>query len=303
MRELKGYVGIIATIVLMCTSLFHLWLGSIGILDIRLMRALHLAFILPMAFILFPASAKRSPASRPSALDVLLAIAAAVVTLYVAVEYQRLDNRLELVSEIRDYEVVLGVVATGLMFEATRRVVGAGMAVIFVLAVGYLVAGSYLPGMLDHREIAFPRAIERIYLLQNQGIFGSLTGISVTYLFIFVLFGAFVERTGIGDWFSKLSNALMGHRIGGPAKIAVFNSALFGSISGSPTANVYGTGVYTIPLMKKLGYHPNFAGAVEAAASTGGQIMSPAMGAPGFILETERGVLGKRVELGGFRII
>lgn len=284
MRGLSGPIGVTLTAVLVAASLFHIWLSSIGILDARLMRAMHLLFLLPAAFILYPASSSKSSLDRPSALDVVLALLAVAVTLYIAVEYERLDNRLELVNKVRTEEVVLGSIATVLLFEATRRVVGLGMAVVFSAAVGYLLLGEYLPGVLGHSGIRYDRAIERIYLLQNQGIFGTLTDISVTYLFIFVLFGAFVDSSGIGTWFTDLSNALMGRRVGGPAKIAVLNSALFGSINGSPTANVYGTGVYTIPLMKKLGYNKEFAGAVEAAASTGGQIMPPVMGASVFIM-------------------
>lgn len=284
MRSITGPSGVAVAAFLICASLFHIWLSSIGILDARLMRALHLTFLLPIVFILFPAWKGKSPLHRPSMLDVLLAILALIVTLYIAVEYQRLDNRLELVNKVRLEEVILGTIATVIMLEATRRVVGLGMAVVFVAAVSYLMLGEYLPGILGHGGISYERAIERIYLLQNQGIFGTLTDISVSYLFIFVLFGAFVDNTGIGQWFSDLSNAIMGRQTGGPAKIAVLNSALFGSINGSPTANVYGTGVYTIPLMKKLGYSSNFAGAVEAAASTGGQIMPPVMGASVFIM-------------------
>ena len=284
MRSLTGLSGIAVATFLIGASLFHLWLSSIGILDARLMRALHLAFLLPVVFILFPAWKEKSPLHRPSWLDLLLTILALIVTLYIAVEYERLDNRLELVNKVRFEEVILGTIATLLLLEATRRVVGLGMAVVFVAAVGYLMLGQYLPGVLGHNGISYDRAIERIYLLQNQGIFGTLTDISASYLFIFVLFGAFVDNTGIGQWFSDLSNAIMGRQTGGPAKIAVLNSALFGSINGSPTANVYGTGVYTIPLMKKLGYSANFAGAVEASASTGGQVMPPVMGASVFIM-------------------
>lgn len=284
MRSITGPSGVAVAAFLICASLFHLWLSSVGILDARLMRALHLTFLLPIVFILFPALPGKSPLHRPSLLDLILAVLALIVTLYIAVEYQRLDNRLELVNKVRLEEVILGTIATVIMLEATRRVVGLGMAVVFVAAVGYLMLGEYLPGILSHGGISYDRAIERIYLLQNQGIFGTLTDISVSYLFIFVLFGAFVDNTGIGQWFSDLSNAIMGRQTGGPAKIAVLNSALFGSINGSPTANVYGTGVYTIPLMKKLGYSANFAGAVEASASTGGQIMPPVMGASVFIM-------------------
>lgn len=284
MRTLSGPVGIAVAIVLVAASLFHVWLGSIGILDPRLARALHLAFLLPPVFLLCPATLRASPQSRPSWLDYALALLTLVVTGYVAMEYGRLDLRMELVTKVRTEEVVLGTCATFLLFEITRRVVGMGMATVYAVAVAYLLFGEYLPGMLTHAGMSYDRAIERIYLIQDHGIFGQLTDISVRYLFMFVLFGVFVSNTGIGQWFSDLSNILMGRQTAGPAKIAVLNSALFGSINGSPTANVYGTGVYTIPLMKKLGYDKNFAGAVEATASTGGQVMPPVMGASVFIM-------------------
>jgi len=284
MRTFQGSVGIIVAAGLICAALFHIWLGGFGVLNLRLMRASHLMLLLPFAFLLFPASPARSPKHRPSVLDVILAILAVIVTGYIAVEHEMLGERLELVSSVSDLQVALGVIAVILLWEASRRVVGLGMAIVVGVSIAYLIFGEYLPAPLGHRGFSFGRAVERMYLLENQGIFGSLTGISVTYLFLFVLFGTFVERCGVGDWFAEASQALVGHRVGGPAKIAVINSAMFGSISGSPTANVYGTGVYTIPLMKRMGYAPAFAGGVEAASSTGGQIMPPVMGASVFIM-------------------
>lgn len=284
MRAIRGPMGSVVTVGLVGAALFHIWLGSVGVMDLRLMRASHLLLLLPFAFLLYPAIPGRSPESRPSLFDVVLAALAVTVTGYVVVEAGNLNERLELVTQITDLQIVLGTIAVILMGEATRRVVGWGMAVIVAISVAYLFLGQHLPSPLGHRGFAFGRAIELMYLLENQGIFGSLTGISVTYLFLFVLFGTFVARSGVGDWFAEISQSLAGHRVGGPAKIAVINSAMFGSISGSPTANVYGTGVYTIPLMKRMGYRPAFAGAVEAAASTGGQIMPPVMGASVFIM-------------------
>ncbi len=284
MRTFKGPFGIAVTVALVGTALFHFWLGSVGVLDLRLARALHLTLLLPMVFILFPATKTLSPKEWPSVLDFILAATAFIVTSYVALHYEELNNRLELVSDIQNIEVIFGVFATVLVWEAARRVIGIGMAIVVAASVVYLLVGHFLPSPLGHRGFFLSRAIERMYVLENQGIFGSLTGISVTYLFLFVMFGTFVERCGVGEWFAEISQALVGHKVGGPAKIAVINSAMFGSISGSPTANVYGTGVYTIPLMKNMGYKPAFAGAVEAAASTGGQIMPPVMGASVFIM-------------------
>lgn len=284
MRTFKGPFGIAVTVALVGTALFHFWLGSVGVLDLRLARALHLTLLLPMVFILFPATKTQSPKEWPSVLDFILAATAFIVTSYVALHYEELNNRLELVSDIQDIEVIFGVFATVLVWEAARRVIGIGMAIVVAASVAYLLVGHFLPSPLGHRGFFLSRAIERMYVLENQGIFGSLTGISVSYLFLFVMFGTFVERCGVGEWFAEISQALVGHKVGGPAKIAVINSAMFGSISGSPTANVYGTGVYTIPLMKNMGYKPAFAGAVEAAASTGGQIMPPVMGASIFIM-------------------
>jgi TRAP transporter 4TM/12TM fusion protein len=189
-------------------------------------------------------------------------------------------------------DIWMGIVATVTVLEAARRAVGWGMTVIGVIAVLYALAGprgalpwlgEWLPGVLSHRGYSLDRLVGTLYLGQ-EGIFGLPLGVAATYIFVFVLFGAFLEVTGAGKFFIDLAYAATGRQRGGPAKAAVIASAGMGSISGSSIANVVTTGAFTIPLMKRLGYRPAQAGGIEAAASTGGQIMPPLMGAGAFLM-------------------
>jgi TRAP transporter 4TM/12TM fusion protein len=169
------------------------------------------------------------------------------------------------------------------LMEASRRKLGTATAIIFLIIFIYPFVNNYLPGILHGRGYSMERVAQQVYL-SEQGILGSITGLASTMIFIFVVFGAFLQASGAGDWFLKLALATTGHLTGGPGKASVIASALFGTISGAPSANVVCTGTFTIPLMKRIGYSPAFAGAVEAVASTGGQIMPPVMGAIAFII-------------------
>lgn len=169
------------------------------------------------------------------------------------------------------------------LLEASRRQLGTPAAVVFLIIFIYPFVNNYLPGILHGRGYSMERMAQQVYL-SEQGILGSITGLASTMIFIFVVFGAFLQKSGAGDWFIKIALAATGHLTGGPGKAAVIASALFGTISGAPSANVVCTGTFTIPLMKRTGYEPAFAGAVEAAASTGGQFMPPVMGAIAFII-------------------
>src|SRR5680860_468658 len=189
-------------------------------------------------------------------------------------------------------DILVGCIATATVLEASRRAVGFGMTVIGLLAIVYAFAGpqgelpwlgEWMPGILEHRGYTFDRVAGQLYLGQ-EGIFGLPLCVAATYIFIFVLFGAFLESTGAGKFFIDMAYAATGRQRGGPAKAAVLASATMGSISGSAIANVVTTGAFTIPLMKRLGYRPAQAGGIEAAASTGGQIMPPLMGAGAFLM-------------------
>jgi TRAP transporter 4TM/12TM fusion protein len=188
-----------------------------------------------------------------------------------------------------EYELYFGAIMTVLVFEAGRRVLGYPLPVFCSLFLFFAYYGRLMPGPLKHFGLSVPRIIEELYLT-TDGLFGLVAGVSATYIFLFVLFGAFLKSTGTSVFFNDLSMALAGHQKGGPAKIAVLSSALMGTISGSTSANVATTGAFTIPLMKRIGYKAHYAAAVEATASTGGQIMPPVMGAAAFIIADALGV-------------
>lgn len=276
----------LATIVLLtAAALFHLWfVGVVGTLPERLLNSAHLAFMLTAAFILYPASKTRSPQTRPSVLDLGLIALTLVVTLYIAVNQVELDERIESVTAVTQTQIMLGTIALLVLIEATRRVIGTGMTVILGIAIGYLLLGSNLPGQLGFRDISYQRCIELMYLGGDGGMFGQLTSISANELILFIMFGAFLSRTGIGEWFAELSAAIGGTWVGGSAKIAVMYSALFGGVSGSPTADLYATSIYTIPLMIRTGFDRSYAAGLAAASAVGSQIMPPLMGASIFIM-------------------
>ncbi len=285
MRQLAGPWRILTVAILATAAVFHLYyVGIVGTMPERLLNAAHLGFMVPAAFLLYPASRTHSPKTRPSLLDGALIALTLVVTLYVAINQPELDQRIEAVSQVTDTQLVLGTIAVLVLLEATRRVIGIGMTIVLAVAILYLVFGSQLPGQLGFPPISYRRCIEMMYLGEDGGMFGQLTGISANELILFILFGAFLTGTGIGDWFAEVSAAIAGTWTGGGAKIAVIYSGLLGGVSGSPTAELYATGVYTIPLMKRNGFDASYAAGLAAASAVGSQIMPPLMGASVFIM-------------------
>ena len=216
----------------------------------------------------------------------LLAIVGAATPAYILIEYKELVLRAGLVTDV---DFIVGLIGILLVIEATRRVVGLPMVCVVLFFLAYAFLGPYMPGALAHRGLTLEQLVSHLYYT-TEGIFGIPLGVSATFIFLFILFGAYLESTGLGKFFIDLANAVAGWASGGPAKVAVLSSGLMGTISGSSVANVAGTGSFTIPMMKKLGYHKNFAGAVEAAASTGGQLMPPIMGAAAFLMAEFVGV-------------
>ncbi len=270
-------------------SLFQLYSAGIQPLGLFYQRSIHLAFVMALAFLIFPLGGKRRRGALGWAIDLAFLAAAVASGGYIAVFLDEIVARAGFWSRT---DLVMGIVATVTVLEASRRAVGLGMTVIGVLAILYALAGprgalpgwgAWLPGILNHRGYGIDRLVGQLYLGQ-EGIFGLPMGVAATYIFIFVLFGAFLEVTGAGKFFIDLAYAATGRQRGGPAKAAVLASAGMGSISGSAIANVVTTGAFTIPLMKRLGYSPAQAGGIEAAASTGGQIMPPLMGAGAFLM-------------------
>ncbi|MFC7370199.1 TRAP transporter permease [Fictibacillus iocasae] len=281
-RKLAGPLYWIALAGLILFSLFQLYTAIFGVLPAQIQRTVHLGFALTLIFLLFPASKKRSSSGtkRVPWYDLLLAASAAVVGSY---WYVFMDELVMRVGRLTMNDFIIGVLAVVLVLEATRRVVGMPITVIASIFLAYAYLGPYMPGFLEHKGLSIERIIRTMFFT-TEGILGTPLAVSATYIFLFLLFGAFLIKTGVGEYFNDLSIVIAGRRIGGPAKVAIFSSALQGTISGSSVANVVTSGAFTIPMMKRLGYKKEFAGAVEAASSTGGQIMPPVMGAAAFLM-------------------
>ncbi len=290
MRELKGPIFWLAAAVAVLASLFHLWTGGFGFFEPREQRSIHLLLLLPLAYILYPAT-ETSPKDRPSLLDWGLSLLAVLPSLYSfsCANGGRfcssvINLRFETVDPVSPVELVLGVIAIVLVIEALRRAVTPVLAGLVATGILYLFVTEYMPGILHFRDIPATQIVETMYLFNSNGIYGSITGISATMVAMFIIFGAFIEGSGVGMLFHNLGMKVAGRQAGGPAKVEVVSSAMFGTISGSSVANVFATGSFTIPAMIKLGYRRQFAAGVEAASSVGGQIMPPVMGAGAFIM-------------------
>lgn len=279
-RKLKGMFGWIAFIGLLAFSLFQLYTGLFGQLTAQLQRTIHLGFALALIFLLFPARKKNLKKNKVAWYDILLALIAVAVGAYWPLMIDELVMR---VGRLTDLDFYIGLAAILLVLEATRRTVGLPITIIATIFLGYALYGPYMPGFLAHRGLDLTRLVQTMFYT-TEGILGTPLGVSSTFIFLFLLFGSFLVKTGVGQYFNDLAVAIAGRRIGGPAKVAIFSSALQGTISGSSVANVVTSGAFTIPMMKKLGYKKEFAGAVEAASSTGGQLMPPVMGAAAFLM-------------------
>lgn len=278
-RILTGFFARLIAAIAITFSVFQIYTAGFGTLDAMLQRAVHLAFALCLIFLLYPARSSW-PRDNIHPIDVVFAILGAAAPMYIVVFYQELVRRAGLVTTL-DY--IIGIIAIILILDAVRRVVGWPMVCVAITFIAYAIFGRQLPGALAHRGADLPTLVQHLFYT-TEGIFGIPLGVSSTFIFLFILFGAFLEKTGLGQLFIDLSNAVAGWAAGGPAKVAVIASALEGTVSGSSVANTAGSGSFTIPMMKKLGYKPEFAGAVEATASTGGQLMPPIMGAAAFLM-------------------
>ncbi|MBD3182321.1 TRAP transporter fused permease subunit [Candidatus Poribacteria bacterium] len=237
-------------------------------------------FLVITGFIIYTMRVKFYRQKHIPYIDIIMALAGAVVSIYIFVNYEGIVSRSGLPTNL---DLIFGLSAILLVMEATRRTIGWDLPVLAFLCLIYAYFGPYMPGFLSHRGYSVKRIIEHMYL-GTEGIYGIPLGVVATYVFHFVLFGIFVAKTGLGQLFIDIAMALAGRSKGGPAKVAIISSGLLGSINGSSIANTVTTGSFTIPLMKRMGYSSRFAGAVEATASTGGQITPPIMGAAAFIM-------------------
>ncbi len=284
-RKLEGFWQYFVTAILLCFTLFQMYTAATGTMPAQLLRMTHIGFVIVLVYLLFPARAK-SARNKIAWIDFLLAATFFGIVAYYILNFDALVNRSGMYNR---FDVIVGVIGALLVMEACRRVVGLPIVVIATVFLLYAYFGKYMPGLLTHRGYSVERIATHLFYT-TEGIIGLPIGTAATYIFLFILFGAFLEKTGIGEFFIDSANAIAGWAAGGPAKVAVLTSALQGTISGSSVSNTVSTGSFTIPLMKSLGYKPEFAAAVEAAASTGGQIMPPIMGAAAFLIADAVGI-------------
>ena len=283
MRTPHGPTKVIVYVLGACASLFALYTACFGVFGPFIQRGVHVLFLFPMVFLLYPAT-KKSPTDRITVLDGILAALAVLPPLYVVLENKYLTTRIMGVTSVKTIEVVLGIILVLLVIEAIRRAVAPAMAIIVSIFLAYMYLGYLLPGVLKAPKITFNRLIEYCWLLDGEGIFGTLMGTSATYVIMFCIFGSFVVVVGTGQFFSNFSRSIAGTSRGGSGKIATLSAGLFGMLTGSAVANVYATGTFTVPLMTERKYDKKFAGAVVSVASTGGQLMPPVMGSAAFLL-------------------
>ncbi len=269
-------------------SVFQLYTAMFGSLEAIRQRAVHLMFALPLAFAFYP-NKKTAGVKFSRVIDGILAILSLPPGLYILWQYDRISTRWLYSAKVETLDVVFGILLIVLLILAAKRVMGNTMAILVCIFLLYAVFGKYLPGYLNYPGKSIPRIVEYLFL-STEGIYGTPLGTSASYVVLFIIFGEFLNLSGSGEFFMDLAISLTGRSRGGPAKIGVISSALFGTISGAAVANVYATGSFTIPLMKKVGYKSQFAGAVEAVASTGGQLMPPVMGSAAFIMADMLGV-------------
>ncbi|RTZ14334.1 TRAP transporter fused permease subunit [Vibrio aquaticus] len=285
-RAPQGISGRILWFVPLCWSLFQLWYASplpfifdFAVLNDTEARSIHLMFAVFLAFTAYPAL-KNSPRDRIPAIDWLLALAGSFSAAYIYIFYTELAGRSGAPTTL---DIVIAVTGMVLLLEATRRALGPPLMVVAAVFLLYTFGGPHMPDVIAHKGASLNKAMSHLWLT-TEGVFGVALGVSTSFVFLFVLFGAMLERAGAGAYFIKVAFSLLGHMKGGPAKAAVVASGLSGLVSGSSIANVVTTGTFTIPLMKRVGFPGTKAGAVEVAASTNGQLTPPIMGAAAFLM-------------------
>lgn len=274
-----GIVRLVASVIAVAMSLFHMWVIAAGTPEAILFRGTHLLFAMTLTFLLYRAR-PGEPGRPPSLLDYALLAVGAASILYLFVNYDYVVNRIYYIDDLTPADMIFGTLLTLLVLEATRRLIGWALP---LTAIVFLAYGLFIA------DLEPMRLLDQLYMT-TEGIFGIPLAVSAAYVMIFVLFGSFMEQTGTGQLFMDFALSLTGHTAGGPGKVSVVSSSLFGTISGSAVANVMVDGPITIPLMKRSGFPPHFAAGVEAVASTGGQIMPPIMGAAAFVMAEFLGV-------------
>jgi TRAP transporter 4TM/12TM fusion protein len=305
-RKLTGYAGLVVGVVGVVMSLYHVYARlTPAAPDGLALRIIALAFCLTLAFLLFPARAAApldedgtrlaeanvapaGPGSIPWT-DLGLAALSLACCAYLFVFYDYVTTRYPTAHPLSPLDIVVATVGVILVLEATRRTLGAALPILALCFVAYGLVGPWLPGPLRHKGLTYEILIDQTFFT-TEGLFGIPLGVAASYVILFIVFGAFLEKSGAGQFFMSFANALAGGQRGGPGKVAVVSSSMFGTISGSAVANVMVDGWLTIPMMKRTGFKPEAAAAVEAVASTGGQIMPPVMGAASFVMAEFLGV-------------
>lgn len=288
-RRLIGFPGKLVFFIAVAWSVFQLYTGLFGTFPSTLQRAPHLAAALTLVYLLYPAKGKSLEETKHIPwYDYILALASVAVGAYHIIFYKQLLLR---AGSFTTPDIIVSVIAILLLLEAARRVAGMVIVTVAIIFLAYAFFGHYIPrtSFLFHAPFKFKRIVSTQWL-GTEGILGTPIYVSSTFIFLFLVFATFLKKSGVGDWMTNIATASVGGSVGGPAKAAVVASAAQGTVSGSSVANVVSTGSITIPLMIETGYDRNFSGAVEAAASTGGQIMPPIMGAAAFIMTEFVGV-------------
>ncbi len=285
---LETVFGILICVLSVSISLFHLYTAQFGSLMAYKQRVIHLYTLMTLGFIVYPTlTCIKTTATR--CLDLVIALVPLGIQIYMLLNFERMAYREFYMDPMTTADIAMAVATILLLLEVSRRVVGLALPIIACFFIVYTFVGSYLPYPFTIKSPPVLIFLDHMFMTPHA-IFGTPTGVSATYVFIFIIFGSFLAFTGGSRTIIDISLALVGKSTGAPAKVAIVASGFFGSISGSAVANVYGTGTFTIPMMKKAGYRPEFAGAVEATASAGGQIMPPVMGAAAFIMAELLGV-------------
>lgn len=270
-------------------ALYHFITSFIGYPATHLHRSLHVALMLFMAFMIYPARAKSSR-TKISWIDVAFAVISLSVAAYIWIDYEGFITRMGMPNTL---DVIMGTALILLVLEASRRISGWPLVILSGLFLAYGLFGQNMPSIFMHRGYTWSKLVNHIFI-NTEGIYGTSVSVAASYIFLFILFGTVMNKSGMGQFFNDIALALAGHTKGGPAKVAVIASGFLGSINGSAVANVVTTGAFTIPLMKKTGYSAEFSGSVEASASVGGQLLPPVMGAAAFIMAE---MLGMRYSL------
>jgi TRAP transporter 4TM/12TM fusion protein len=266
------FLKLLISIIAIAMSLYHMYVAAIGPPEAYFFRGTHLLFTMTLIFLLYPLRPGGGWGWR--VLDLLMLVGSWGFILHIFINYDYVINRIIYIDELTSFDKLYSILAILLVLEATRRVLGWGLS---VTAIGFLAYPLFFS------TVRTSVLMEQLYL-STEGIFGSTLGVSASYVMLFVVFGAFMEKSGVGKLFMDFAVSITGHSAGGPGKVSVVSSSLFGTVSGSAVANVMVDGPMTIPLMKRSGFRPHFAAAVEATASTGGQIMPPVMGAAAFVM-------------------